>query len=196
MTANAFDEDRRACDEAGMNDFVAKPVDPNALYAALLKWLPIRSSVVVSTLGQPEASAAVKTFVAAPAMDGMDAAEWRRRVMTIPGLDIERGLNLVHGHTTRYAGILNLFIGSHAQDATRISVALAANDFAALRQVAHTLKGSAGTIGLTRVAESAAALDQALHVDEGQYKINACCTALIDELTLLIERIQGVLSEQ
>lgn len=40
LTANAFSEDRHKCLAAGMNDFVTKPVDPNALFEVILRWLP------------------------------------------------------------------------------------------------------------------------------------------------------------
>jgi CheY-like chemotaxis protein len=43
LTANAFDEERRDCEEAGMNDFISKPVPPGVLYATLLKWLSGRA---------------------------------------------------------------------------------------------------------------------------------------------------------
>jgi CheY-like chemotaxis protein len=43
MTANAFEEDRRQCFDAGMDDFITKPFDPDHLYSLLLKWLRMRA---------------------------------------------------------------------------------------------------------------------------------------------------------
>ena len=39
MTANAFTEDRQHCLEAGMNDFLTKPFNPDVLFGLLLRWL-------------------------------------------------------------------------------------------------------------------------------------------------------------
>ena len=44
LTANAFDGDRQACKAAGMNDFIAKPMDASALYEVLLRWLTARAA--------------------------------------------------------------------------------------------------------------------------------------------------------
>jgi PAS domain S-box-containing protein len=47
MTANAFLEDRQACFDAGMNDFISKPVSPNQLFEMLLKWLTKSKTAVL-----------------------------------------------------------------------------------------------------------------------------------------------------
>jgi len=178
MTANVFDEDRRACLEAGLNDFVAKPVDPKTLYAALLKWLPMVSSVAPTSVPAP-----------LPEPD-----RWRRQLAGIPGLDIERGLALMRGNATKYLRLLNLFIDTHAQDPRHFSEDLAAGDLASIKARAHALKGSAGNIGAAGVSEAAALLHSALAEAAGTEQIAVCCAALMEQLTLFTDRLCGVLA--
>ena len=56
MTANIFAEDRQACLEAGMNDFVAKPVEPDNMFATIIKWLPQREPVDAKETSTPAGS--------------------------------------------------------------------------------------------------------------------------------------------
>ena len=134
MTANAYAEDKQACMEVGMNDFVAKPVDPDTLFTALLKWLPSHSAEPVAVLQDAETDVALG-----------------KALEEIEGIDLSAGLSITRGRPERYARLLRMFSNDHAADVDRVRTELAAGDRETAERIIHSLKGVAGTLGLNEV---------------------------------------------
>ncbi|MFA5912272.1 MAG: response regulator [Burkholderiales bacterium] len=149
MTANAFHEDRFACEEAGMNDFISKPANPELIYATLLKWLP---TATVSKRGgsnrNPGQSLAANAPAAlAPARTtapelGASTEAALARVAGVPGMNVARAIAGMRGHAADYLCALERFVRSHADDMTRIDASLAEGEHAAVQRMAHSLKGT------------------------------------------------------
>jgi two-component system sensor histidine kinase/response regulator len=150
MTANAFDEDRQACLEAGMNDHVFKPVDPEILFEALLKWLP----------QQTHSTPPAKPL--APAPVSADNSSEQQRLSAVQGIDLELGLKSVRGNLVSYQRLLGSFADSHSNDFQRIRDCLQADDCAEARRLAHSIKGAAGALGASQIQQSAAMLELAI----------------------------------
>jgi HPt (histidine-containing phosphotransfer) domain-containing protein len=181
MTANAFSEDRQRCLEAGMNDHVAKPVDPDALFSALAKWLPQRPRIPAPS-------------VAVAASGAGFAASFAIGFASIAGLDAQAGLRMTHGNPEKFAALLRLYVEHHEGDSARLRDCLASGDREQARRLAHNLKGAAGTIGATGLSGLAAELDAALREGRAEREIEARIEAFAQAQQAFTTAVRAVLA--
>ena len=155
MTAHALAEERQRCLDAGMNDHVAKPIDPPLLYATILRNCKRPS---LPSADVPEAN--------------VESALTRE----LPRFSIRAALHRCNGDEAFLRRMLTRFAEQFADAAVTLGDAIAGGDTAAAEMLAHNLASVALTVGADSVDSDARALEHALRYGED-------CGPLLDRLT-------------
>lgn len=174
MTANAMQGDREKCLQAGMDDYVPKPVEPKELRRVLSQWLPATALTVASNdpTGSPDN----------PAQTQASSAE--------QPIDYAALLVNLAGNETVGHHVLKQFIETAANDVAKLHEELRRGDLAEVRELAHSLKGSSATVQARDLAELAKQVETAAREDN-----LSAATQPMDDLEQQFERARTYVVE-
>jgi len=151
MTAHVMSGDMERSLDAGMNGHVAKPINPDELYATLLRFIKPGVREVPETFP-------IREIGAQPPVDLPD----------IPGIDTSDGLRRVAGNTRVYVKILKGFLADYRDAVPSIRSRMEDANFDEVARAAHTIKGVAGNIGARDLFDAADNLESALRKGEAR----------------------------
>ncbi|MEH6346713.1 MAG: response regulator [Bermanella sp.] len=180
MTANAMVSDKEKVLEAGMNDHVAKPIDVDAMFITLSKWVKYEGTESEDIL--------IDVIVANKEPQGK--AEFPQLV----GINTSIGLSITQGNEKLYRRLLKKFGKGQSDFVEQFIEAQASDDATAATRVAHTLRGVAGNLGATELQEAAANLEQACDKTLEDSEIKVFLECVKSQLAPVIEGL-SVLDE-
>ncbi len=148
MTAHAYDQERQRCLEAGMNEHLAKPIDPVVLVEALNRWMKPLPAPAQPAAAAPAAPRTADTTGGLPG--------------ALPPFDLDRALARLGGKRQLLRKLI-LDFGAKFPDATAtLRERIGAGEAEEARRLAHTIKGVAATLEARELSEAAARIEEAL----------------------------------
>src|SRR6516162_2979919 len=163
MTAHVMADEVQRCLEAGMNDHVGKPIDPEAFFATLARWTHVHPREARN--------------LPSGAKNGGDEIILR----ALAGVDVAAGLERTAGNKRLYRDLLGQFATRHESTGNRIKEALESGDHNQAEGLAHSLKGVAGNLGINQIFVLAGTLESAIR------EPHAATKGLIEELTSALD---------
>ena len=194
MTANAMDSDREMCLQAGMVDHVAKPIDPDQMFATIKKWIKAKPAAHAERAGGKVEAAAAQPVAEEDKAAGKIKAipQPVAEVPEIEGVDLQDGLKRVGGNTRLYRDLLVKFAAKFQHADEEVDAALKSGDREGAQRTAHTVKGVAGNLGIKGVQFAAEKLEKAIREnDEGTPSILKDFASLLHPQIASLEKALG-----
>jgi PAS domain S-box-containing protein len=175
-TAHAMTGDREKSLEAGLNDYLSKPIDPDRLYSALLKWIKPKERQVSD---QPDSRISEK-----------DADQEILVPPEMPGIMVKSGLAGVGGNARLYRDILIKFYRDYSNATQQIKNALEKGDIELAQHLVHTIKGLSGTIGAQELHVSAGELEASIQHGY-HFEIEGLLNVFDNALVKVLDSLKG-----
>ncbi len=165
-------EEKQKCLDAGMNDHISKPIDPNILFETVGRFYkpPLATTPAEQTV------AAISNPEELPAIDGLDTQD---------------GLTRVAGNRKLYLKLLRQFAEQQGPAVAEIAAALAAGDPALAERIAHTVKGVAANLGAKQVQSAASALEEIIRHRGPAAETEPACNSVAKVLDPLLEALKN-----
>ena len=155
LTAAAMDKDRHAAELAGMDDHVAKPIDPIELAAALRRWIPEPQAAGAAAPAAPDVPAA-------PAANGAAAIAHDAPAAATTRLNLEQAVEALGGDHELLQQVLQRFLLDFQAAPEQLRAALEQQQYEVAIRLVHTLKGLAPTLGADALHRLAQQFEQDL----------------------------------
>ena len=182
MTANAMEGDKQKVLDAGMCDYISKPVNQERMFITLAKWIGSFATDVVN-LSPVEIS---------PQKIKLKSASYNFEKISLPGIDVDFGLATASYNQPLYRRLLLRFRDVQGEFAQLFAQSRASSDKAAAQRCAHTLSGTAATIGAKQVHEAAAALELACKLNNDDSEIERLLHQVIAVLQPVIDGLNSL----